>query len=201
MRRLANLLCVIELALFLIVPLSAWVASVLGANIVNLISEEAIRWFFNNGSSFLVSPHLALLILALTAIAAVKESQLSIHISSLLLHHKRHSEHRKAFLGALIFFMLVLLLLVLPVIFNYSALMSVSGTFFPSSPWLSGFPLAFCIDVILSSLIYATFSSQINGVESIVNLFTQGFQRYGIWFVDVMMGGVLYHIIKYCISY
>lgn len=199
MRRLANLLCVTELALFIIVPLVAWVASVLGANIVNLVSEEALRWFFYHAADILSSAHLSLLILALTAVGAMQESGFVSQLY-LLFTNKDRLQHRKAIFGSIAFLLIVILVLMLPVMFNFTALLSVSGTLFPSSPWLSGFPLALCAGTIATSLLYATFSSQIVGVASITNLLTQGFSRYGIWIVDVMMGGMIYHIVKYCFS-
>lgn len=205
MRRIANWICLLELALFFLVPLVAWAASVLGADIRNLVSEEAIRWFFTHGSDMLVSPHLALLILFLTAVGALQESQLAHHAALFFrLYVLRQTglslpPHSKAFLAAFVLFASCLLMLVVPALMHSSAFLSVSGTLFPSSPWLSGFPIAVCLDAILSSLLYALSASRIAAAADVVRMLTQGFSRYGVWIADVMMGGLLYHIVKYCI--
>ncbi|MCQ2222376.1 MAG: hypothetical protein MJZ35_01165 [Bacteroidaceae bacterium] len=199
-RKIANVVCVVELALFILVPLIAWVASVLGADVVNLVSEEALRWLFNHGAEMLSSPHLSLLILFLTAIGTLQESKLAHHIRILVIRNEAEPPHRKALIGSLLFFFTFLIILFLPVIFRFTALLSVTGTLLPASPWLSGFPLALFVDIILTSIIYVAFSSQLYGIEGITRMITQGFVRHGVWIAIVMMGGLLYHIIKYCIS-
>ncbi len=205
MKRLANWLCVIELMLFALVPLLTWSVSVLGGDVRNLVSEEALRWLFSHGSQMLASSHLALLILFLTAVGVMQESGLALHLRAWFIRYvvgrkaQPVPSHVRAFAMSTSLFLLLLLWLCWPAITRSDAFLSVSGTIFPTSPWLAAFPLVVCLDGIVASILYASSTGRVASVSHLAHLLSQGFERYGIWMWDVMLGGLLYHIIKYCL--
>jgi len=193
MKRIAEILCLVELLLLILFPIGAWVASMLGADIVNLVSEEALRWLFQHGPEELISVHLALLILFIAAVGAVQECG----IITVMRHHE-HRYQRRALRVSLGCFLFITLLLLTPVVMRQSALLSVTGSLIPS-PWLYGFPLAMCVNVIVSSILFAAFNRTLHGIFSITHLLSAGISRYGLLVVDFMMASLLVAIIKYCI--
>lgn len=209
MKRLLNYICVIELLLFIAIPLIVWIAAVLGAEVNNLVSEEALRWFFRQATDMLLTNHLALLILFLTAVGATSESGLLNHLWLFIKSHATLDKekrklfssqippHRKAFQYSVVLFVILHFIQLSPALFRTPTLLSISGHLLPSSPWLSGFPLTLTVIFFLTSLCYATASNRISSVDDVSALLTAGMSRYTILIVDIIMGGLLYHIIKY----
>lgn len=189
MRRLANILCLAELVLLVLVPIVAWLTSVLNYDVVNLLSSEGIRWLFNHGGRALASLQLTLLILLLSAIGCVEQSGILNNF-----HIGRFKE--KAFLVAIIFQCVVLGALFFPFLMYHNPLLGITGSLFPS-PWLMGFPFALVLTVIASSLLYAVLTGRINGVLDVPHMLSHGISKYGIWIVVAMMGSLLYRIVNY----
>lgn len=189
MKKLAYILCLIELALLLLVPLCAWLCSVLGYDVVNLVSEEGLRWLFSHAGRALVSYQLAVIILLLSAIGAVQEC----HIVQQLLQRKGQG---RALWVALTFFGVALLLLLSPTVWPHNALLGITGSLVPS-PWLVGFPLALCVICIVTSILYGAMTHTLDGFLGIPRLMCVGISRYSIWIVNAMLLTILVRIIKF----
>lgn len=189
MQKIGNILCIIELSLFVMVPMAAWLASVLGADVVNLVSEEALRWFFRHAGEVLVSYPLSLIIMVVITMGAFIESGMTGAI-------REAKSHKKALLisGGTCFVILILLLL--PTIIPQNPLMSITGSLIPS-PWLNGFPYFLCIDVIISSILFASVEKRLGGILGISRFLSVGIQKYGIWIVNAMMANMIYSLIQF----
>lgn len=189
MRRLAYILCLAELLLLILVPLAAWLASVLKFDVVNLVSEEGLRWLFSHGAKALASYQLIILILLLSAVGAVHESG--------VYQDFRQSRFRNRPLRiTAIFFLFIMLMLVLPFFMTHNPLLGVTGSFAPS-PWLYGTPLVFCVTLIFCSLLYSALKGRLKDFMDIPSMLSYGISHHGIWIVVAMMGSFIVRVIKY----
>lgn len=192
MKRLAYIICLIELALLILVPLAAWLASVLNYDVVNLVSEEGLRWLFSHGGKALLSLQLAFVVLFVSAIGAVEESSIARDI-------RQFRQNRKAYTLSGIFFFLSLVALLFPVFVSHNALLGVTGTLLPS-PWLMGAPLALCVVSITTSIIYSAVKGTLGSFMGIPRMIAIGISKYSIWIVDVMMLTLIIRMIKFIFS-
>lgn len=191
MKKIAYIICLINLALLLLVPLTAWLLSVLNFDVVNLVSEEGIRWLFSHGGKALLSYQLTMVVFLLSAVGVLQESGLAKDIASKHLH-------KRAFYVSSAFFSICFILLLLPTVIPQNALLGVTGSLLPS-PWMMGFPLALCLNVIVSGIIYASIKGTLNGFMDIPRMITIGISKYSIWIVDVMMITLIVRLIKFCL--
>ena len=192
MKRLAYIICLVELALMVLVPLAAWLASVLNYDVVNLVSEEGLRWLFNHGGHALLSLQLAFIILLTSAIGAVDESGIVRDI-------RQFQHNRKAYYTAGAFFFLSVVMLLCPIFVPHNALLGVTGSLLPS-PWLMGTPLAICVIVITTSIIYSAVKGTLGSFMGIPHMITLGISKYSFWVVDAMMLSLIIRTIKFIIS-
>lgn len=203
MKRLAYIICLAELFLLIALPVGSWLASVLGCNISNPVSEEGFRWLFYHGALSLVSLQLSYIIFLLSAIGAVQQSGivsdiLKPDITAEPLSEKQRRARRRAMIVAVTFQLVVLIGLVMPAFLRHSALLGVTGGIIPS-PWSMGFPLALFVSVIVTSLIYSAMCGRLGGLLGIPQHITVGISKYGAWILVAMLGTLLVRMLKYVI--
>lgn len=191
MKKLAYIICLVELALLLLVPLIAWLLSVLKFDVVNLVSEEGIRWLFSHGGRALLSLQLAVIVLFTSALGALQESGMLADICN------KHI-HKRAMTVSAVFASISIIILLLPLFIPQNALLGVTGSLIPS-PWLLGFPLALCTTVLVSAIIYAAIKGTLGSFMGIPHMISVGLSKYSIWIVDVMMFTLLVRLVKFCL--
>lgn len=192
LKRLANYICLAELLLLLVIPMATWIASVLGTPVANLFTEEALRWVFRESASLFISKPFAFLLLILILLG-------TLSTSGILLEFRARC-HRKALYATLCFLGAYLLLLVLPILLNYNPLLSIKGTLFPSSPWLSGFPFFLSGGLITANVLYAVLAHRIRSVGQIPHMLAWGFAQHAVWIIVCMLGQLLLRMFSYCFS-
>lgn len=209
MRKIANILCLLEIVALVVLPIVAWVYNVLGLEAENPFSADAIRWLFTHLSTILVPRHVALLVLAISAIgalqyvgliggeAAVKDDDEYEGTASNNLQNKQRAKNlQKARVVSLVLLGVIVVLLCLPLVLRSASLLSVTGSVWPS-PWLAGFPVLLCMAVVLTALVFGTMTSRLGGLKGIPRLLAFGLSHYGIWVVLAMMGGLIYNSFTY----
>lgn len=185
-RKIAALVMAAELLLLVLIPLAAWTANMVGLSAMNLFAEEGIRWFCLHFGALIMPPYMALLVLLLQTVGAWQTAKL-------LQWPLTFTRER---IMAFSTMAILLLLLFMPIILNYTPLLSVTGGLL-LSPWLSIFPYALCIIVWFTSLIYAVQTQQIHSFADVLEMLVCGPRLYVVLMPIVMLANLLYGITLY----
>ena len=204
MRRILYAVILLELALVLLLPVAAWLASVLGSDIQNPVSEEGVRWLFQHGASLLVAYPVPLVryVLVILAIGAVRESSMPddwLALNGRKLTDVGKRNVKRALHSAGIFLLCTTMCLVLALFVPHSPLLGVTGSIIPS-PWFTGILPAFLLNVIIAATLYSTMRGTLGGLLGIARHFTAGFRFYGEWIGVFMLFSLLMNIGKYCLG-
>lgn len=206
MKRILYIVVLVELSLVVLLPVGAWLASVLGCDIQNPVSEDGVRWLFQNGvESLIVSPKaLANFVLLLLAAGAVRKSQLLdewivMDEGKSVFSDKERVKIRKARKYSCFFLLISLACLILPLFVPHSPLLGVTGSIIPS-PWFTGIWAAVFLNVVISSIIYSAIRGSLGGVLGISRFFTIGIRLYGEKIVVYMLFSLIMAISKFCLG-
>ena len=219
MMRISYIIILLEIILLVLLPIGAWLASVLGGDIQNPVSEEGIRWLFQHGAASLVAEPrcLANIVLLVMAVGAVKESGWLHEWMTEALHKGKGDDmrnkdgrahrmvtdegHRRRFAMRCTFFYLLCAMLCLTAVLYmpHSPLLGVTGSIVPS-PWLTGLCAAIFLNVIVASILYRAIQGTLGGLLGIPRICTAGLRLYGEWLAVFMLFTLLVRIGKYCVD-
>ena len=217
--RIQYIIILVEIILLVLLPVGAWLASVLGGNIQNPVSEEGIRWLFQHGAASLVAEprYLANIVLLVMAVGAVKESRILDDWKILAVGRDRievnrskteragemvtdERRRRRFALRCAVFYLLCALFFLIAVLFMpHSPLLGVTGSIVPS-PWLTGLCAAIFLNVIVASILYRAIQGTLGGLLGIPRICTAGLRLYGEWLPVFMLFTLLVRIGKYCVD-
>ena len=219
MKRISYIIILVEIILLVLLPVGAWLASVLGGNIQNPVSEEGIRWLFQHGAASLAAEpkYMANIMLLVMAVGAVKESRWLVDWMTEAWNGGKGNDtsakterggrmvtdegrRRRFALRCAIFYLLCAMLCLTAVLFMpHSPLLGVTGSIVPS-PWLTGFGAAIFLHVIVACIIYKAVQGTLGGGLGIPQICTAGFRLYGEWMAVFMLFSLLVRIGKYCVG-
>lgn len=189
MRRLQNILLLAEIFCIVLFPIVTWAMSMMGSDVVNLFSEDSLRWLFLHFGEMLVPGHFAAIVFMLLAVGIWQEPGIrDINIRS-----------GKSYIYYVLFLFLLSVLLRWPVMLGYTPLLGIDGSEIPS-PWFSFSPYVLCITVIFFALIYAYKTGVATTLTSLIELIKSGSRRHAPWLLVVMLGNLLFSIVVYALS-
>lgn len=186
MRRIYNIILLLELVSLVLLPIVTWAMSMMGSDVVNLFSEDSLRWLFMHFGEMLLPRHFAAIILFLTVLGIWQEPGV----------RDFRLKGWKAYVGYFLFLFLLQWLLRWPAIFGYTPLLGIDGSEVPS-PWFSFSPYVFCITMTVAAMTIAysngvatTFSAQFELVQN-------GIRRHAPWLLVIMLGSLLYSVVRH----
>ena len=191
------------LIMFVVLVFMSWLANATGMKMHTLLSSEGLRWLFLNVADIISSPWLVYLILGLSCLGAVSRSGLWEAINRMLHWDKENGQlayrQRVALISSGLFFFLYLACLFSLVFSPYAALLSVTGTLFPS-PFLAGLFPALVFGGHVTALLYGSLSNRLRNFHETFEIFYWGIQRYAIWIIIYLTGALFWETFQYTVG-
>lgn len=188
MKRLYNILLLLELLGLVLFPIVTWAMSMMGSDVVNIFSEDSLRWIFLHFGEMLIPRCFAPIMFFLIALGVWQQPGL---------RDIKFKGNR--FIVYFITYLLLYLLVRWPAIFGYTPLLGIDGSEIPS-PWFlfSPYVLAFCI--VWLAMMYAYYTGVACTLDSQIELIKKGARQHSPWLLVVMIGNLLLSIVTYALK-
>lgn len=187
LKRLYKILLLLEVLGIVLFPIVTWAMSMMGSDVVNIFSEDSLRWIFLHFGELLVPRCFAPIMVLLIALGIWQQPGL-----------RDFNIKRSRFIVYFITYFLIYLLLRWPVIFGYTPLLGIDGSEIPS-PWFlfSPYILSFCI--VWLAMMYAYYIGIACTFDSQVELIKNSVRQHSPWLLVVMLGNLLFSIVTYAL--
>ncbi len=185
---LAGWVAVVLIALQLIIILLSWMldASSSVPTVHSLLSEEGIRWFFGQYTSFLSNPVLIWLLLLSIAWGTYRESGIGMVTRMIINGRKISYRQRFSFRVSMVICLFLVMVVILLTAVPHAILLSSTGTLFPSSFSAAIIPIiAFIITVV--SVCYGVMVGKIKTAGSLMHTLTAGLsETLPLWVLYIL---------------
>lgn len=187
MKRLYNIILLFEFLGLVLFPIVTWAMSMMGSEVVNIFSEDSLRWIFLHFGEMLVPKCFAPIIFLLLALSIWQQPGL-----------RDFKVKRSRVIVYFFTYLLLFLLLRWPAIFGYTPLLGIDGSEIPS-PWFLFSPYVLSFSIVLFALLYAYYTGVARTFDSQVELIKNSFRQHSPWLLVVMLGNLLLSIITFAL--
>jgi aminobenzoyl-glutamate transport protein len=170
----ATLGVILLLAEVILILVSWLLSATMTEGVRSLLSGEGIRWFFGGFVDIIASPLLVWLLLILIALGSLQKSGLLAMQRS----YREKVALRSALLLLAVYVVVILLLTVAP----HAALLSVTGSLFPSAFSRSLVPVV-AFGIVLVSISFGVMSGRIQSLAAVVEALSFGISKGAELFV------------------
>jgi aminobenzoyl-glutamate transport protein len=186
---IALILGIAELALVLL----SWgiSAAIPDVSIRSLLSSEGIRWFFGNFTQNLATPVLVWLLLGSIAYGALLECGLATAFA-----HPNALTYREQFAFRVVYVVIgvIIVVLLLLTVVPHAALLSVTGSLFPSS-FSDSIVAIVCFSISFVSVIYGVMSGRLRNLVETFNALTIGITyTLPLWLLYILAAELYFSI-------
>lgn len=188
MKRLYKILLLLELIGIVLFPIVTWAMSMMGSDVVNIFTEDSLRWIFLNFGEMLIPRCFAPFMFCLIALGIWQQPGLrdfKIKGSRVIVYF--------------ITYLLLYFLLRWPAIFGYTPLLGIDGSEIPS-PWFLFAPYVLCFTIILFALMYAYYTGIACTFDEQTELIKKGVRQNAPWLLVVMLGNLVLSIVGYALK-
>ena len=180
------LLLIVEVVLILL----SWILSAVRVEGVrSLLSGEGVRWFFGHFTSIVASPWLAWLVLILMSLGCLQKCGL---IGQPHTSYRDRMALRLTFVFLMLYVGVILLLTVVP----HAALLSSTGSLFPS-PFSRSIVPIFSFGIILVSLTFGLVSGRFQTLADILDALSFGCRKGAPLFIFYILLIQLYESLRF----
>ncbi len=185
---IAGWIAVILIALQLMLILLSWIleASSSAPTVNSLLSEEGIRWFFGQFTTFLSTPVLIWLLLLSIAWGTYRESGIGMAMRMMVNGKKVNYRQRFSFRVSMIICLLLVTVVGLLTAVPHAILLSSTGHLFPSSFSAAIIPIiAFVVTVV--SVSFAIMVGKVKTVGALMHILTAGLSyTLPLWVIYIL---------------